>query len=91
MLYRRIFVVNNRSTFDLVTRLTLILCILWTIGFFFATIFGCGVHVDDSWAPLAVIGSCNTNMRLEALVTTDLATDIFVWALPMIPVNIYSS
>jgi len=86
MLYRRIFVVGRWSAFDIVTQVTLVLCTVWTIAFFFATIFGCGLHVDDSWAPLAVIGSCNTNKRLEALVTTDLATDIFVWALPMIPV-----
>ena len=91
LLYRRLFVVTKGSRFDTLTRVTLVVCILWTIAFFFATIFGCGVHVDDSWAPLAVIGSCNTNMRLEALVTTDLATDIFVWTLPMIPVSIYGS
>lgn len=83
LFYRRVFVVNKRSTFDIVTKLSLIVMAMWTVAFFLATIFGCGKHFAYPWAPLLYISECNTNTRLDALMISDLMTDVFVWLLPI--------
>ena len=63
---------------------------VWTAAFFLATVFGCGQHFDYPWAPLLYISECNTNTRLDALMISDLITDVFVWLLPL-PVVSFSS
>ena len=90
LFYQRVFVVNKWSTFDIVNKLSLIVMVIWTFAFFFATIFGCGKHFTYPWAPLGELSECNTNTRLDALMISDLITDVFVWLLP-VPVVILSS
>lgn len=90
LFYRRIFVVNKWSPFDVVTKISLIVMTIWTAAFFLATIFGCGQHFNYPWAPLLYISECNTNTRLDALMISDLITDVFVWLLPL-PVVSFSS
>ncbi|KAL1961996.1 hypothetical protein VTN77DRAFT_687 [Rasamsonia byssochlamydoides] len=82
-LYRRLFVVYPRDAFDIVSLVIIVICALWMVAFFFATVFGCGRHFDYPWGPLEEIGSCNTNMRLDGLMISDLITDLMVWVLPM--------
>ncbi|KAF2114302.1 hypothetical protein BDV96DRAFT_600288 [Lophiotrema nucula] len=82
-LYRRIFLVGKGSAFGITSTAVGLICLLWTIAFFFATVFGCGTHVDRAWGTLADIMSCNTNMRLDAMMISDLITDVMVWALPI--------
>jgi hypothetical protein len=82
-LYRRLFVVNKWSAFDISTKICLVLCTMWMISLLLATVFGCGMNFDYSWKPLIFVASCNTNLRLEALMVTDLITDIAVWILPI--------
>ncbi|TGO09882.1 hypothetical protein BTUL_0151g00240 [Botrytis tulipae] len=82
-LYRRLFVVNKGTTFDIITKAFIVICSLWTVAFWFATIFGCGTHFTNPWKPLIFIMECNTNMRLDGLMISDLITDIMVWLLPM--------
>lgn len=82
-LYRRLFVVNKGMTFDIITKVFIVMCSLWTVAFWFATLFGCGKHFTNPWKPLIFIMECNTNMRLDALMISDLITDIMVWLLPM--------
>lgn len=82
-LYRRLFVVSQEKVFGITTWALIGICTLWTVGFFFATIFGCGRHFTYPWGPLTQISSCNTNARLEALMISDLITDILVWVLPV--------
>lgn len=82
-LYRRLFVVNKGTTFDTITKVLIVICSLWTIAFWFATIFGCGTHFTNPWKPLMFIMECNTNMRLDGLMISDLITDAIVWLLPM--------
>lgn len=82
-LYRRLFVVNKWSKFDIATKASLVLCTVWMVGFFFATVFGCGRNINYSWKPLIFVASCDTNTRLESLMVTDLVTDIIVWMLPI--------
>ena len=47
--YRRLFVVNRNSLFDIVTKVAIVVVTLWTITLFFLTIFYCGVHIDAIW------------------------------------------
>ncbi|KAF2656067.1 hypothetical protein K491DRAFT_778331 [Lophiostoma macrostomum CBS 122681] len=61
-LYRRIFLVERYSAFGTASVAVAIVCALWTVAFFFATIFGCGAHVAHAWGSLAQIMSCNTNV-----------------------------
>ena len=83
-LYRRIFIVHKGSTFDVLSKIMVIICSLWTVGFFFAQIFGCGENFKAPFhSLLAEVGSCNTNTRLDALMISDLITDILVWVMPM--------
>lgn len=82
-LYRRIFITHLGSPFDIVLISSMVIIGLWTVGFFFATIFGCGTHVDYNWAPLGILGSCNVNTRLDGLMISDLITDVLVWLMPI--------
>ena len=82
-LYRRIFVINKWSPFDIVTKFSVVIVIIWTVSFFFATIFGCGQHFDYPWRPLVYISMCDTNNRLDALMISDLLTDVLVWVQPI--------
>ena len=82
-LYRRIFVVNKKTLFDIAIKVSIVVCSLWMVAFFFATLVGCGTHFDYPWRSLFYISMCNTNKRLDALMISDLATDIIVWLLPI--------
>ena len=82
-LYRRVFVVNKNSPFDIITKFMIAICSLWATGFFLGQIFGCGRKFDNPYGTLAEVSSCNTNIRLDALMISDLATDILVWILPI--------
>ncbi|KAJ5731887.1 hypothetical protein N7493_003368 [Penicillium malachiteum] len=87
-LYRRIFVTGQEKLFNILSWILIVVCALWTVAFFFATVFGCGRHFDYPWGPLVEISSCNTNIRLEGLMISDLITDLFVWILPVPMVNL---
>ncbi|PQE29351.1 plasma membrane Pth11 protein [Rutstroemia sp. NJR-2017a WRK4] len=82
-LYRRLFVVNKNSSFDIITKVFIFICSLWTVAFLSATIFGCGKHFTNPWKPLIYIAECNTNTRLDGLMISDFLTDILVWILPI--------
>ena len=82
-LYRRIFVVHKNLPFDIITKVMIVICSLWAAGFLLAQIFGCGRKFDNPFKALAEVSSCNTNIRLDALMISDLATDIIVWILPI--------
>lgn len=87
-LYRRIFVVNKNSPFDIITKVMIVICSTWTVGFFLAQIFGCRNHFGAPFKTLADVASCNTNIRLNALMISDLLTDILVWILPIPVVSV---
>ncbi|CAI6267825.1 unnamed protein product [Periconia digitata] len=48
-LYCRIFSVARYSQFNIASVMVAVICALWTIAFFFATILGCGTHVEYPW------------------------------------------
>ncbi|MCJ1308627.1 hypothetical protein MMC25_002280 [Agyrium rufum] len=83
VMYRRIFVIIKYSAFDICTIAMIVVCSLWTSGFWLAQIFGCGSGFYKPFGPLRDVASCDTNTRLSALMITDLITDILVWCLPI--------
>ena len=81
--YRRIFVTRAWSTFDIVTKVSAVIVVLWTIGFFLVNIFGCGRHFDYGWGPLVEEEHCVDGLvELEALMISDFITDLLVLILP---------
>ena len=84
--YRRIFVVNKRTTFDIVTRVTAVVIFLWVITFILIIIFPCGYHISDNWGTAAsqqahclVIGYTS----LEGLAASDFIIDVVLITLPI--------
>lgn len=84
--YRRIFVVNKRTTFDVITRVTGVVIFLWVITFILIIIFPCGYHISDNWGSAAsqeahclVIGYTS----LEGLAASDFILDVVILALPI--------
>ena len=47
--YRRIFVTQKNSVFDIVTKIFALVIFLWTMTFILLLIFGCGGHVTANW------------------------------------------
>ncbi|KAL8791017.1 MAG: hypothetical protein Q9195_006091 [Heterodermia aff. obscurata] len=88
LFYRRLFVVNKRTTFDIVTKISLVVVALWTIAFLFAHIFGCGPHFTYPWSALYYVQKCHINTRTNAMMISNLITDVYVWLLPMPTVNL---
>ena len=81
--YRRIFVAKRWSIFDIVTKITIVLTVLWTLAFFLISIAGCGKNISYNWGPLEDEYRCITGLpELEALMISDFITDLFVLLLP---------
>ncbi|MCJ1369192.1 hypothetical protein MMC20_000401 [Loxospora ochrophaea] len=85
--YRRIFVTSvsgKRSLFDAVTIVTIGVISAWTSAFFLYNIFRCGSHFAWAWGPLVDMSKCGSHLQgQDALMITDLLTDVFVWVLPV--------
>ncbi|CAI7665742.1 unnamed protein product [Penicillium glandicola] len=85
--YRRVFCDSRvvRTVFDMVTRGTIVLTIVWTIAFTFGSIFLCGAHPSYAWAPVAVVAEkCHVQTTfLEAHAVSDLILDVWIWSLPL--------
>ena len=83
--YRRIFVKNTpASRFNIVTKATIVVVIIWTITFFFLTIFRAGRHVEWNWGALylakrGIVGS----VLNDGLFISDFVTDLWVVLLPV--------
>lgn len=81
--YRRVFVTNRWSVFDIITKISTVIIVMWTTGFFLANVFGCGRHFAWGWGPLEDEDNCvDSLVELEALMITDFITDLFVIGLP---------
>jgi glucan phosphoethanolaminetransferase (alkaline phosphatase superfamily) len=84
LLYRRIFLGTvKKGFFDILTKIMFVICLSWTVAFFFAQIFGCGTAFYKPFGNLLEVASCDTNTRLNALMISDLVTDILVWLTPL--------
>ena len=81
--YRRIFVTKRWSVFDIITKISTVIIVMWTTGFFLANVFGCGTRFAWGWGPLQDEDNCVDGLvELEALMITDFITDLFVIFLP---------
>ena len=82
--YRRLFVTRRGSAFDWATIATIVIVGLWTVSFFFGFLFGCGTHVSFNWGSVEDESHCTALLDLDnALVVSDLITDIIVLCLPL--------
>lgn len=82
--YRRLFVKGTNSRFDSITKASIVIVILWTIAFFFAHVFACGVYVSNTWGPLIDLKHCaNGDVIANGLFISDFLSDLLVLVLPM--------
>lgn len=84
--YRRIFVTNKNTIFDIVTKILAVVVFLWTVSFFLIDIFACGGHVTANWGSLSeqskyceAIGYTSE----EGFAVSDLIINVFVIASPL--------
>ncbi|KAI0006993.1 hypothetical protein F4779DRAFT_537908 [Xylariaceae sp. FL0662B] len=82
---RRIFVGHKGSVFDWASKTVVALVILWSVGFLFGLIFGCGKSVALHWAPLQLIeaSGCDVSSPEEALAISDFILDVIIMILPL--------
>ncbi|KAF2233660.1 hypothetical protein EV356DRAFT_567901 [Viridothelium virens] len=82
--YRRIFVTHRGGVFDVVTTVSVVVTVLWTLVFFFIFLFSCGSHISAHWGSLQDLTTyCwATYAPEEGLVISDLITDVAVLSLP---------
>ena len=82
--YRRLFVVNRNTLFDIVTEVAIVVATLWTIAFFFLTIY-CGIHIDAIWENVIRAAEvCPDGLNAGiAFWASDFGTDALVLVLPL--------
>ncbi|PCG89963.1 Hypothetical protein PENO1_101630 [Penicillium occitanis (nom. inval.)] len=89
--YRKIFcAMRTDPTFDVITKVLIVLVIAWTLAFGIGAIFLCGVHPKNAWAPVAVVAEkCSAQLTfLEAYAISDFVMDVIIWSLPHPKVSI---
>jgi hypothetical protein len=77
-------VVKAWSAFDIVTKITIVIIILWTVGFFLVNVFGCGKHFSYSWGTFKKNDEqCVDGVpELTGMIISDFITDLIVLILP---------
>lgn len=57
----------------------------WSLTFFFATVFQCGLNWSRNWAPIGIfLTQCsNTLDMLSVFTATDIVTDLMIIAMPI--------
>ena len=87
---RRIFVAVKGSLFDWITKIAILIVLLWTIGCLFAFIFSCGIHISANWGNIRdLIMYCGPSDNVSsAFVVSDLITDVMVLCLPLPVVSV---
>ncbi|KAL9023077.1 MAG: hypothetical protein Q9180_008405, partial [Flavoplaca navasiana] len=83
--YRRIFVKGfPDSRFNIVTHVTSVIVVIWTIVFFFLEIFKRGSYVPDNWGPLIKAKQgINGAVLNNGLFISDFITDLWIVLLPI--------
>lgn len=79
--------------FDRATKCAIVIVGLWTASFFFGFLFSCGTHISASWGSVKdQVVHCGAAINLDnALVVSDLLTDVMVLVLPLPVVSIISA
>ena len=88
--YRRIVVIARGTLFDWITKIAIVIVLLWTIGCLFSSIFACGTHIFANWGSSQdSILYCGPSYDVNsAFVVSDLITDVMVLCLPLPVVRI---
>lgn len=84
MFYRRIFMIGDR--FKKASLAILVLITVWTVAFFFATLFECnGRNLDLLWKSIQTFKEvCYKYKNIQlAHCVSDVATDLIVLSLPL--------
>ena len=88
--YRRIFVTHKNTIFDIMTKMTIVVILLWTLTFILEVIFGCGSHLDANWGSSAAQHLYCSKIGYTSelgLGGSDLALDVILLVFPMPKVN----
>ena len=84
--FRRLFVTHKKAAFDIITKATIVVILLWTLTFILEIIFACGSHLAANWgSPAAQDLYCSKIgfTSIEGLAGSDLALDVILLVLPM--------
>ena len=83
--YRRIFPANVTSkSFNIATLFMIGIIVLWTLAFFFASLFDCGTHVSAQWTNLeSQIKYCTSLDAEVAFAVSDMICDLLILVLPL--------
>jgi hypothetical protein len=83
--YRRLFVVDKKSIFGIVTFVTQIVLVLWSLSFILLVIFQCGTHFGPNWSPTGnQLPVCPVAFNSEyGLIGSDLILDVYIFFLPL--------
>lgn len=91
--YRRLFVTAKNTLFDWATKVAIVIVVLWTVSFFFGFLFSCGTHISAAWGSVQDdVMYCGAAINLDnALVVSDLMTDVMILCLPLPVVSLPST
>ncbi len=80
--YRRIF---PSETFRVLNMGLVVLVVIWTVAFFFANVFRCGINFWARWAPVEALKEyCyDSTPMFYTLAIADVVTDGLILSLPM--------
>ncbi|KAF2115243.1 hypothetical protein BDV96DRAFT_646257 [Lophiotrema nucula] len=83
--YRRLFVVDKRSVFGIVTLVTQVVLVLWSLTFILLVIFPCGRHIWANWGATGdQLALCPVVFTSEyGLTGSDLILDVYIFLLPL--------
>ena len=85
--YRRIFRPSDGKHFDRIMFSVVAIIVAWTISFFFAQMFACGIHFDYLWTTFP--NERNRNRCIKTLkmqigfAVSDFITDFIVLVFPL--------
>ena len=83
--YRRLFIGNGGTAFDILSKILLYAVAGWTLLFLILLIFYCGLDFPNKYAPGGGYGPhCLNIVQLYlGFTVTDFALDVAIWALPL--------
>ncbi|CAF9903464.1 MAG: hypothetical protein GOMPHAMPRED_000280 [Gomphillus americanus] len=80
--YRRIFHTGKVDAFDIITRIMIIIVVVWTVGFCISTTLSCGTNVSGIWAANNT-AVCGLYTDERALTISSSVLDLVVLMLPL--------
>ncbi|KAI1370422.1 hypothetical protein F4677DRAFT_438484 [Hypoxylon crocopeplum] len=83
--YMRVFAIQKHSTINKLLTALIILVALWSLAFFFATLFECNSNFSVIWSSEAeFLRRCSNTINLVmTLCITDFISDIFIISIPV--------